>query len=676
MRLLAIDFGTSNTVAALLIDGQAPRTVNFDTSPMLPSAVYYSVDGRLTVGREAQRLARLDPTRFEPNPKRRVDDGEMLLGDRVLPVVDALAAVLCAVAIEVRRQLGGALPDEVRLTHPAQWGAIRQNVLVSAARAAGLGANLVLIPEPVAAAAQFTRLPGRALPVGGTVAVYDLGGGTFDIAIVGRTERPGPGSGSTDAGQFHVLAEAGLPDLGGLDFDQAILDHVGRVASGADPGRWQQLLRPADATARRAGRALADDVRAAKETLSRYPQTEISLPEPFVDAHVTRTEFEGLIRPNLSRSIELLSDVIQRAGIRPDRLSGIFLVGGSSRIPLVAALIQDRLHVTPVALDQPETAVALGALLVPVRMEGNRTAALAGDQRGSVPGSRPFGASGALGSYPTGSEPGSTASPAGGMPSVPRPSATGRRREVAIVGAVALIVVVAVVLFVGKPFGSSPVASPTGVPTTNAATTRPGTPDPTTASGGTPTRSGPSPRNSSATRSAGATGGLGPGKAFSAAEVGFLGVSVNKLTNCGVYTSAFNGAVTARYQVARAIRCQVPGVDLVGSLAGERLLVYLLTTKNGSTTDTFLNQLVKDRKKVGSDLSKYDSDQRFTVGSVTGRVMTAYDLPALSSDPDHAASVLGWEYAGQPYVGLVVSLSGSLQDDLTNYWSQNYKPRG
>lgn len=89
-----------------------------------------------------------------------------------------------------------------------------------------------------------------------------------------------------------------------------------------------------------------------------------------------------------------------------------------------------------------------------------------------------------------------------------------------------------------------------------------------------------------------------------------------------------------------------------------------------------MNQLVKDRKKVGSDLSKYDSDQRFTVGSVTGRVMTAYDLPALSSDPDHAASVLGWGYAGQPYVGLVVSLSGSLQDDLTNYWSQNYKPRG
>jgi len=68
MRVLAIDFGTSNTVAALLIEGQAPRAVTFDASPLLPSAVYLGPDGQLTVGRDAQRLARLDPTRFEPNP--------------------------------------------------------------------------------------------------------------------------------------------------------------------------------------------------------------------------------------------------------------------------------------------------------------------------------------------------------------------------------------------------------------------------------------------------------------------------------------------------------------------------------------------------------------------------------------------------------------------------------
>ena len=202
MRLLAIDFGTSNTVAALLVPGQAARVIAFGDSPLLPSAVFAAADGTLATGREALRQARLDPTRFEPNPKRRVDDGEILLGDRVFPVVRVISAVLRTVAVEVRRQLGGAMPDEVRLTHPAQWGAARQNVLASAAREAGLGAGkLVLLPEPVAAAAQYTRLPGRSVPPGGTVAVYDLGGGTFDVAVVGRI------TGRTESDGFAVLAE-------------------------------------------------------------------------------------------------------------------------------------------------------------------------------------------------------------------------------------------------------------------------------------------------------------------------------------------------------------------------------------------------------------------------------------------------------------------------------------
>ena len=372
MRLLAIDFGTSNTVAALSVDGQAARTVTFDASPLLPSAVFVAADGAVVTGREAQRQARLDPTRYEANPKRRVDDGEVLLGDRVVPVVDLIAAVLRTVGTEVRRQLGGAAPDQVRLTHPAQWGATRQNTLVTAARAAGLGTHLVLLPEPVAAAAQFTQLPGRTLPPGGSVAIYDLGGGTFDIAVVGRAPEN-----TRNGAEFHVLAEGGLPDLGGLDFDQAVLDHVGRVTSSVDPGRWQQILRPTDAAGRRSARALAEDVRAAKETLSRYPQTDVALPDPFADAHLTRPEFEALIRPDLLRSIEVLSATLRTAGVAPDRLTGIFLVGGSSRIPLVAKLIQEQLGVTPVALDQPETAVALGALLVPISRDGNRTVAAA-----------------------------------------------------------------------------------------------------------------------------------------------------------------------------------------------------------------------------------------------------------------------------------------------------------
>jgi hypothetical protein len=106
---------------------------------------------------------------------------------------------------------------------------------------------------------------------------------------------------------------------------------------------------------------LWEDVRAAKEALSGHPQTEVPLPEPFGDVLVTRTELEGLIRPNLLRSVELLDATTRSAGLPRERLAGVYLVGGSSRIPLVAALIAERLRIVPTNLDQPETAVALGA---------------------------------------------------------------------------------------------------------------------------------------------------------------------------------------------------------------------------------------------------------------------------------------------------------------------------
>jgi actin-like ATPase involved in cell morphogenesis len=350
VRVLSVDLGTSNTVAVLSAHGRPPRVVEVDGSATMPSAVFASEDGNLLVGRDAERRARLDPSRFEPNPKRRVDEGTLLLGDTVVPVTDALAAVLARVGEETSRQLGGAKPDEVRLTHPAQWGATRRNVLMAAARLAGLGSNLILVPEPNAAAAHFASIPGQALAPGRALAVYDLGAGTFDIAVVGASQNG-----------FSVLAEDGLPDLGGLDVDQALLEHVGREVSHRDPGRWQRLLRPETTADRRAQRSLREDVKAAKEALSRHPQTEVPMPEPFDDVLVTRAELEALVRPNLLRSVELLAATIRSTGMTPDRLLGIYLVGGSSRMPLVAQLIAEQLRVVPTSLDQPETAVALGA---------------------------------------------------------------------------------------------------------------------------------------------------------------------------------------------------------------------------------------------------------------------------------------------------------------------------
>jgi actin-like ATPase involved in cell morphogenesis len=354
MRVLAVDFGTSNTAAALGVDGAAPRLVAVDGSPLVPSSVFLGDDGVLAVGRDADRQARLDPSRFEPNPKRRIDEGELLLGLTPVPVVGAVAAVLRRVAGEVVRQLGGPA-DVVRLTHPARWGWRRRETLVSASRESGLSESPMLVPEPVAAATHFAVLSGHELTDGSALAVYDLGGGTFDVAVVARR-----------GGGFEVLAEAGLADLGGLDFDHAIGEHIGHThAAAADAQAWQALRTPTDPPSRRAARALATDIRDGKEALSRHPHVDIALPPPFADMHLTRTELEDLIRPNLQRSVDLLAATIAESGFTADRLAGIYLVGGSSRIPLIARLIQQTLGVTPSTLDQPETSVATGAVYLP-----------------------------------------------------------------------------------------------------------------------------------------------------------------------------------------------------------------------------------------------------------------------------------------------------------------------
>ncbi|MFY1692273.1 Hsp70 family protein [Plantactinospora sp. WMMB782] len=348
MRLLAIDFGTSNTVAvARGADGRA-RPLLFDGTPLLPSAVCLDPAGTPLTGRDAVRAARLEPARFEPAPKRRIDDGSVLLGDREMPVTELVGAVLRRVTVEAYRQLGGV--DEVRLTHPARWGGRRRGILVDAARAAGLPPPR-LVAEPVAAAAYYPAVPGTAVPPGRALAVYDLGGGTFDAAVVRR-----------GTAGFDVLAESGLTDLGGLDFDQALVEHLGRGYAGGRTELWQGLLGPTDPGRRRARELLYDDVRAAKELLSRAASADLHLPALDLRAHLTRDELESLVRRPLQQTVGCLADTIAAARLDPADLVGIFLVGGSSRIPLAARLIHAELGVAPTTLEQPETVVAEGAL--------------------------------------------------------------------------------------------------------------------------------------------------------------------------------------------------------------------------------------------------------------------------------------------------------------------------
>jgi molecular chaperone DnaK len=350
MRALGIDFGTSNTVAMVRSPDGRTRPLLFDGSPLLPSAVHVAADGASLVGRDAERAGRLEPGGFEPNPKRRIDDGTVLLAGQGLAVPAMVAAVLSRVAAEAGRHL--APGADLRLTHPAGWGKRRRAVLLDAADRAGLPPPR-LVAEPVAAAAYYTAVLGGAMPVGRALAVYDLGGGTFDAAVVRR---------SPDG--FEVLAADGLDTVGGLDFDQAVVEHLRDAYAQSADGQWDRLLSPADDAGRRLRALLYDDVRAAKETLSRAARADVHLPVLDARAHLTRDELEQLVRPYLAQTVDCLARTIDAAGLAPADLAAIFLVGGSSRIPLAAHLIHTRLGVAPTTLEQPETVVAEGALFL------------------------------------------------------------------------------------------------------------------------------------------------------------------------------------------------------------------------------------------------------------------------------------------------------------------------
>ena len=154
---LGIDLGTSTTVAVL--GGPAStRPLLFDASPLLSSAVFAGPGPELLTGLDAERAATAHPAGLEANPKRRIDDGTIWLGERDYPVAEILAAILRRVGAEARRVAGEA-PAEVVLTHPAAWGRTRLSLLADAAARAGM-ADAGLVPEPVAAAAYFATARG------------------------------------------------------------------------------------------------------------------------------------------------------------------------------------------------------------------------------------------------------------------------------------------------------------------------------------------------------------------------------------------------------------------------------------------------------------------------------------------------------------------------------------
>ncbi|WP_173083036.1 Hsp70 family protein [Phytohabitans rumicis] len=345
---LGIDLGTSNTTAVVSWSDGRVRPLLFDGSPVLPSGVYAEPGHDLVVGRDAAYAARIRPECFEPYPKRCVDDDSVLLGGVPVSVEEMITAVLRRVAAQAA-PAGEGPPVRAVITCPAGWGRVRQRRLLDAA--GQVFEEAVLAAEPVAAASYFLTMAGDRMPVGARLLVYDLGAGTFDVSIVRRT-----------ADGFEVLASDGLPDAGGLDIDAAIVASLGRTYAARDAATWARLVRPQTSGDRRASRALWEDVRTGKELLSRSAATVVHIPLFEDDAALPREQVEELARPVLARTVEVTRSLLAAVGVAAADLTGVFLVGGSSRMPLVASLLHQRLGVAPTVVEQPELVVAEGSL--------------------------------------------------------------------------------------------------------------------------------------------------------------------------------------------------------------------------------------------------------------------------------------------------------------------------
>ncbi|GAA3303828.1 hypothetical protein GCM10020218_102220 [Dactylosporangium vinaceum] len=349
--VVGIDLGTSNTVAVIRSPDGRRRPVLFDGAPLMPSSVFLTDNGQLAVGRDAQRLAQLDPGRYEPNPKRRIDEPSVLLGSSEIPTVHMLAAVLRAVAVGVAEVTRYAPP--VVLTYPASWGQTRRKMLHDAAVTAGFG-DVSMLPEPVAAARYFISALNHPLPPGQAVVVYDFGGGTIDIAVV-RNDPQG----------FTVIGSGGLEDVGGLDLDAALVERLGEVLAASQPDVWRRLQDPRTSQERRDRRLFWEDIRGAKEMLSRTTVAPVSVPGVESALHLTRDELEAKIGPMITRTVNETARVVRDSGLTANGLAGILLVGGSSRVPLVARMLHRELGVVPTVLEQPELPVAEGAVVHP-----------------------------------------------------------------------------------------------------------------------------------------------------------------------------------------------------------------------------------------------------------------------------------------------------------------------